>query len=110
MRTPKGSRENPTIDLEAVQFDHLRTLVTLQRWPEARTAAHELAHKHPHNSRYRALLALARGHEAATAGDTKLAHEEWGRALALDPTLEAAATAMRRHRRPSLIARLFRRS
>ena len=108
MRTPRGSGETPTIDVETALVNHLRTLMSLQRWPEARVAARELATRHPHKAHYRALLALARGHEAALANDYKRAREEWQRAITLEPTLEDAALALRRSR-PSLFERLFRR-
>jgi hypothetical protein len=110
MRTSRGSGAPPLADEEATQARHLRTLVQLQQWPEAKAAALELAHRHPHKAEYRAQLALARGHEAWQAGDAKRAREEWNRAVILDPTLEAALVAVRgRARRPSLISRLFRR-
>lgn len=108
MRTPRGSGETPTIDQEEALLSHLQTLISLQRWTEAKSAARELATQHPHKAYYRALLALARGHEADLAGDRKRAREEWQRALTLDPTLEAASLALRKAR-PSLIDRLFRR-
>ena len=109
MRKPKGSGETPTIDPEALLFDHLRTLLGLQKWAEARSTARELATLCPQNAHYRALLALARGHEAEAAGDHKRAREEWQRALALEPKLEAASLALRRRRRTSLLGWLLRR-
>ncbi|MEZ4404370.1 MAG: hypothetical protein R3B06_30395 [Kofleriaceae bacterium] len=109
MRTPTGSGRQPIIDSEAFQLGHLRTLIALSRWPEAKVAARDLAHQHPHTAHYRALLALIRGHEASLAGDHKRAREEWNRALTLEPTLEPAQEALRQAPRPSLLDRLLRR-
>lgn len=73
-------------------------LLQLQRWPEARSALHQLAVTTPHDARIRARLAYARGHEAAAAGDTARARQEWSRALLLDPSLGDARLALDRAR------------
>jgi Tfp pilus assembly protein PilF len=74
-------------------------LMQLHKWTEARIALHALAVAAPAITRYRALLAYARGHEAALAGDLDRAHEEWRRALTLDPSMKEAAAEMKRQRR-----------
>lgn len=89
---------------------HLQTLLQLQQWTEAKIVARELATQHPHTAHYRALLALARGHEAAVANDHQRAREEWRRALTLEPNLDAAKVALAsRAGRRSWVERLFKR-
>jgi tetratricopeptide (TPR) repeat protein len=110
MRTPKGSGETPVVDSEDAMVAHLRTLMQLQKWPEAKTVARQLATQFPQNAHYRALLALARGHEAALAKEPQRAREEWRRAITLDPKLEAARQALSsRAGRASWVERLFKR-
>ena len=100
----------PSVDSEDALVAHLRTLMQLQKWPEARTVARELAQRYPQNAHDRALLALARGHEAALANEPKRAREEWRRAITLDPKLEAARAALSsRAGRQSWVDRLFKR-
>jgi hypothetical protein len=87
---------------------HAQFQIQLQRWSEARSTLLQLATAAPHEARYRALLAFARGHEASLAGDQEKAATEWRRAIALDPTLDVAAVALRtRGRRKSWVDRLF---
>ncbi len=110
MRTPRGSGVTPVLDQESALVQHLQTLIQLQRWPEARTVARQLATEHPGNPHYRAILALARGHEAAQSGEPRRAREEWRRAITLDPKLEEARAALHsRAGRQSWIDRLFKR-
>ncbi len=110
MRAPKGSGETPAVDAEEALVAHLQTLMQLQKWPEAKTVARELATQHPRNQHYRALLALVRGNEAAQANEPKRAREEFRRAITLDPKLEEARTALASRRiRASWVDRLFRR-
>lgn len=91
-------------------FRHAQFQLQLGRWSEARSTLLQLATDSPHDNRYRALLAYARGHEASAAGNTDLARTEWRRALVLDPTLEAAEAALRdRRRRQSWVDRLLNR-
>ena len=97
-----------TTTAEAEMLGHAMRLVQLHRWSDARSALHQLALRNPRDPRVRALLALARGHEAAAGGDMASARSEWARAVQLDPSLELAKAALRR-RRPSLIDRLLRR-
>ena len=98
------------MDDDAEALRHALTLMQLNRWTEARIALHELALATPQVTRLRALLAYARGHEAAAAGDLARAHEEWRRALLLDPSLKDAEVAMRtRPRRRSWLDRVLRR-
>lgn len=93
---------------EQALVGHLRTLMELQRWTEAKAVARELATQFPHNAHYRALLALMRGHEAAAANEPKRAREEWRRAITLDPKLEEARAALAsRAGRTSWIDRLL---
>lgn len=110
MAMPKGSGQTPAVTPEGEALRHLETLLRTQKWTEAKIAARELATQHPHTAHYRALLALARGHEAAVANDPQRAREEWRRALTLEPTLEAAKIALAsRAGRRSWVERLFRR-
>ena len=75
-----------------------------------RTVARELATRDPHNAHYRALLALARGHEASLANEPARARAEWRRAIMLDPALAEARDALSsRAGRRSWVERLFRR-
>lgn len=86
--------------------------IQVNQWTEARSMLHQLALRLPHDTKLRALLAHARGHEAAQAGNLDRAHEEWRRALMLDPNLEDAKQALRTRprRRTSLIDKLFGRT
>jgi hypothetical protein len=89
-------------------FRHAKFQLQLRRWAEARCLLLQLATASPHDNSYRALLAYARGHEAAVARDLDRASTEWRRALTLDPKLDDAAAALRsRTRRKSIIDRLF---
>jgi tetratricopeptide (TPR) repeat protein len=93
---------------EATLVAYAQRLLQLRRWSDARTALQQLAVMMPQTSRYRALLALARGHEAADAGELARARTEWTRAITLDPTLEDAHLALsKRRNRPTLIGRMF---
>jgi hypothetical protein len=67
-----------------------RQSLELQKWTEARELLYTLATRSPSTTRYRALLAYARGQESLEAGDETRAREEWRRALILDPMLEVA--------------------
>lgn len=110
MRTPKGSGMTPVVDDAATLVSHLRTLMQLQKWTEAKSVARELATRDPQNAHYRALLALARGHEASLANEPKRAREEWRRAITLDPKLVEARDALStRAARRSWVERLFKR-
>lgn len=93
---------------ELMVFQQARQELDLQRWSEARELLLWLATRSPATTRYRALLAYARGQEAATAGDETRAREEWRRALILDPRLELARQAIAaRNRQRSWVARLL---
>jgi hypothetical protein len=110
MRMPRGSGETPAVGPEEALVSHLRTLLQLRQWTEARTVARELATQYPRTSHYRALLALARGYEASQANEPKRAREEWRRAITLDPKLEEARAALSsRAARRSWVDRLFKR-
>lgn len=71
-------------------FRQARQCLELQKWTEARELLFTLATRSPSTTRYRALLAYARGQESLSAGDEIRAREEWRRALILDPMLEDA--------------------
>jgi len=102
------SAPDDTATAEAERFGHAQRLMQLRRWTDARSTLHQLAVHNPREPRYRALLALARGHEASDAGDDRLARTEWLRAARLDPTLDGAHAALRRRRpRTTLLGRLF---
>lgn len=81
-------------------------LLLAGRFAEARGHLRRLAEASPGVTYYRALLALARGHEASEAGDHQRARAEWRRALILDPTLDRARVALRRSRAPSFLGRI----
>lgn len=109
---------SPTIDAmlepeadEASLFRRARQALELQRWGDARVQLLRLATRSPNTTRYRALLAYARGQEAYVAGDEDRARDEWRRALTLDPTLEDARRALAaRGRTRSWVDRLFGRA
>lgn len=110
MRVPNGSGETMAVDDEETLVSHLRMLMQLGKWTEAKTVARQLATQYPQNSHYRALLALARGQEAAHANEPKRAREEFRRAITLDPKLEEARAALSsRAARQSWVDRLFKR-
>ena len=85
------------------------SLLQAGRFTEARGLLRRLAEASPGVTRYRALLALARGHEAEQAGDRDRARAEWRRALILAPDLDDARRALRRVRGHSLLGRLVNR-
>ncbi len=94
---------------EAATYRRALAALELQRWRDAREELLELARHLPGLTRYRAMLAYARGQEASASGDDVRAQEEWRRALILDPSLRAAERALAAHSRSSTwIARLFR--
>ena len=61
----------------------------------------------PGVTRYRVLLAYARGEEAAERGEIARARDEWRRALTLDPSCTEAKSALARSRSHSLFGRLI---
>lgn len=97
------SRGGISID-EAKDLESADALIHAHAWGAARPILQRLAAANRAEPRYRALLALVLGHEAATAGDMTRAHAEWARAEKLDPAL-----ADRRPSRPrsSLVQRLL---
>lgn len=99
----------PSVFDEATASREALAALDRQRWQEASARLLELARRNPNVTRYRALLAYARGQEAWIAGDDTRAREEWRRALILDPSLREATEAARtRARRPSWLGRLLR--
>lgn len=96
------------ITSEAALETYAQRLLQLRKWTEARTALHQLALLTPQVTRLRALMAFARGHEAAEQGELARARTEWERALTLDPTLDDARLALAQHPLPWL-RRLVRR-
>lgn len=88
----------PTVTAAQELERYATRLLQLQRWPEARSALHQLAVTSPHDPQIRARLAYARGQEAHLDGDLPRARQEWTRALLLDPTLTAAHDALVRTR------------
>ena len=99
-------------DDEAAMFRRANNLLATQHWTEARDLLFTLAKRSPDKTRYRALLAYARGQESLLAGDEGRAREEWRRALVLDPSLRDAqlALAARQPVRRSWVSRLFGRA
>ncbi|HVV81954.1 MAG TPA: hypothetical protein VHE35_02700 [Kofleriaceae bacterium] len=96
---------------EANLFRQARQALELQHWTEARDLLLQLATRSPSTTRYRALLAYARGQESFVAGDETRARDEWRRALILDPSLEDAQHALAAHApQRSWVARLFGRA
>ena len=73
---------------------YARRLLARQQWTPARTALHLAAMRAPGDDRLRALMAYARGHEAAEQDDPGRARTEWERALLLDPSLTEARDAL----------------
>jgi hypothetical protein len=98
------SRGGISID-EAKDLDSADSLIERKQWAAARPILQRLAAANRAEPRYRALLALVLGHEAAAAGDMPRARAEWARAEKLDPTL--ADRKPRRRRGGSLVQRLF---
>lgn len=99
--TPAPSADDQTEALHLAD-----ALLLAGRYTEARSHLRRLAEASPGVTQYRALLALARGHEASEAGDHARARAEWRRALILDPALERARVALRRSRSPSFLGRI----
>jgi hypothetical protein len=96
---------------EGVLLRQARSALDLQRWTEARDLLFQLATRSPNTTRYRAMLAYARGQEAHTLGDIERARDEWRRAVTLDPTLNDAQRALSlRARRRSWVDRLLGRA
>lgn len=96
---------------ESGLFRLARQQLELQNWSEARDLLLQLATRSPSTTRYRALLAYARGQESFCAGDEIRAREEWRRALILDPALVDAKHALAARPRPrSWVDRLFGRA
>ena len=96
---------------ETTALRRARQALELQRWTEARELLLQLATQRPGTTKYRALLAYARGQEALTSGDDETARAEWRRALTLDPGLVDAKHALAaRTRRRSWVDRLFGRA
>ena len=97
-----------TADQELERY--ARRLLQLRRWTQARTALHQLAVRSPHTARVRALLAYARGHEAAELGERDRAASEWARALLFDPSFDDARASLATARgRGGWFSRLWRR-
>lgn len=96
-----------TLTADAELTRYARRLLQLRRWTEARTALHQLAVRAPHDQPLRALLALARGHEAASLGEVDRATSEWERALRFDPTLDDARAALAARPRRRGLRRLW---
>lgn len=103
-----GSEED--VD-EATLYRDANHALELQHWPEARHLLFQLATRAPHKTRYRALLAYARGHESLGTGDEIRARDEWRRALTLDPSLKEAERSLAARARPrSWVDRLLGRA
>jgi Flp pilus assembly protein TadD len=96
---------------EAGLYQQGRQALDRQKWSEARELFRLLATRAPANSRYRALLAYARGQEWLDGGDEVRARDEWRRALILDPRLEDARRMLAVRSRPrSWVDRLLGRA
>lgn len=103
-----NSRGGITAD-EAADLQSAERFIECKEWTSAKPVLQRLATANRAEPRYRALLALVLGHEAAKVGDMARARAEWERAKKLDPSLEEKAPATRRRPR-SLVQRLFGRS
>lgn len=100
-----NSRGGISID-EATDLEAAESFIEKKDWSSAKPVLQRLAAANRAEPRYRALLALVLGHEAAKAGDLNRARAEWERAKKLDPSLEDKAPATRRRPR-SFVQRLF---
>ncbi len=89
---------------EAQDLEAADSHIEAKQWSAARPVLQRLAAANRAEPRYRALLALVLGHEAAGTGDMTRARAEWARAEKLDPSL---ASQMPRRSRGSLVQRLF---
>lgn len=107
--TPNAPTPAPSADDQTETLRYAERLLHACRWTDARTTLHRLAASAPGVTHYRALLAYARGEEAAERGDLSRARDEWRRALILEPTCQPARTALDRHGSGSLLDRLFHR-
>ena len=106
-RSQPPSTPPVAFDEQGALRDAMQALA-VQRWADARQVLLDHARRSPSTTRYRALLAYARGHEADAAGDDQRAREEWRRAVILDPSLESATRPLAaRRRRRSWVARLL---
>ena len=104
--TPNNTTPVPGADDQTEALRYAERLLQACQWTEARTVLHRLATTAPGYTRYRVLLAYARGEEAAERGDVTRARDEWRRALTLDPSCIEAQSALARSR-SSLFGRLF---
>ena len=99
----------PSGDDQTETLRYAERLLHACRWTEARTVLHRLATTTPGVTRYRVLLAYARGEEHAERGEHTLARAEWRRALILDPRCIEAKAALDRSRGSSIFGRIFSR-
>jgi hypothetical protein len=104
---PNAPTPAPSADDQTETLRYAERLLQACRWTEARATLHRLAATAPGISHYRALLAYARGEEAAERGDLPRARDEWRRALILEPTYAAPKAALQRAGSSSVFGRLF---
>lgn len=105
--TPNVPTPAPSADDQTETLRYAERLLQTSRWTEARTVLHRLATGSPGVTRYRVLLAYARGEEHAQRGDHQRARAEWRRCLVLDPACSEASTALSRTRGFSIFGRLI---
>jgi tetratricopeptide (TPR) repeat protein len=96
---PAAAAPTPGFDAR-VALRNCQILLAQQEWGRARMALQELVSNVPSTTTYHAMLAYARGREAAAAGRTQDALQEYQRALELNPSMteanQAAAELQRR--------------
>jgi hypothetical protein len=96
----------PSADDQTETLRYAERLLHACRWTEARTILHRLATTTPGVTRYRVLLAYARGEEYCERGELARARAEWRRALILDPSCIEAKAALGRVRRGTFFGRI----
>lgn len=105
--TPNAPTPAPSADDQTETLRYAERLLQACRWTEARCTLHRLAATAPGVVHYRALLAYARGEEAAERGELDRARDEWRRALILEPRYAAPRAALDRTGPHTLFGRFF---
>jgi|GEM_PF-1723059 len=105
--TPNGPTPAPSADDQTETLRYAERLLHAHRWTDARATLHRLAMSSPGVTRYRVLLAYARGEEHAERGDRDRARAEWRRALTLEPGCAEAKAALGRVGVASAFVRFF---
>lgn len=79
---------------EAPELVRIRGLINRQQWAEAREALQQMLQRAPTDRGSMAQLAYVRAREALELGNVSEARRELVRALAIEPTMEQARSAL----------------